>query len=551
MSSHVITLTLPVWAEGDVEVSHALSGWPLDECDVLILPAIDTRAEGAPASADDEDTADGGEAVKPGEVGGDPYALLGLAGKRWTATQEDIRTAYRKLILKCHPDKRHDYAKESGEAPLGEEEANVRFRELQAAFEKLSDPKKRREFDSMDDFDGSTPKTPLADGADFFEVYAPVFERYSRWSERRPVPQLGAGGSAWSEVAAFYNFWFDFRSWRIFCQEDEHDLSEAEFREERRWMERQNEKARTQLKREESARIGKLVEDAYSQDPRVRAHLDAEKDAKESAKREAADRARREAEARESAAADAAADAAEAKRAQQDSAALKKKAKEKERDALRKARARVKTLVAHLPDGPKEHAALVCAELKLDALSAFEAALDAAAADDARLVELIAGEARPILTAAGMSVAGGAAAAQPTAAPVAPPAAGSLLAQAKKEHVWSAEELALLQKGSAKFPAGIPARWAKVADFINDGVGGDALTEKIVSEQVRRLRAARAASRARSPPGACVRLSRSVPRSRAPSSRALALLRARSLNLHALRSPSLSASCARAGLSPD
>lgn len=171
--SHTIYLELPAWTEACEEACCTLSGWPVTECDVLVLPVPAHHTEGAPAAADDDnesDAADGGDGRPVSAPGGDPYALLGLAGKRWTATQEDIRSAYRKLILKCHPDKRHEYAKEAGEEPLGEEEATIRFRELQAAFETLSDPKKRREFDSSDDFDGTTPKVPLPAGADFFET---------------------------------------------------------------------------------------------------------------------------------------------------------------------------------------------------------------------------------------------------------------------------------------------------------------------------------------------------------------------------------------------
>ena len=63
-------------------------------------------------------------------------------------------------------------------------------------------------------------------------------------------------------------------------------------------MERQNDKARAALKREESARIAKLVEDAYSQDPRVRAHLVEEKVQRDAAKQAAAGRSRREADER-------------------------------------------------------------------------------------------------------------------------------------------------------------------------------------------------------------------------------------------------------------
>ncbi|KAJ1629363.1 DnaJ domain-containing protein, partial [Pavlovales sp. CCMP2436] len=209
---HVVVLELPLWAGGDEVACQSLSGWPAGASDVLILPA--------PVVDDGADDADGEVGAHHADSASDAYAVLGLAGKRWTASQDDIRAAYRKLILKCHPDKRLEYAAECGEEPLGEDEATQRFRDLQAAFETLSDPKKRcvaeRAFAQFARNLRRVLRDPLAPGLDFFETYAPVFER----------------DSAWVNVASFYNFWFDFRSWRVFCQEDEHDVAEADFREE-------------------------------------------------------------------------------------------------------------------------------------------------------------------------------------------------------------------------------------------------------------------------------------------------------------------------------
>lgn len=64
---------------------------------------------------------------------GDPYGLLGVPRG---ASQEDVRRAYRKLVRQHHPDA-------NPEDPAAEE----RFKEIQAAYETLSDPKKRREHD--------------------------------------------------------------------------------------------------------------------------------------------------------------------------------------------------------------------------------------------------------------------------------------------------------------------------------------------------------------------------------------------------------------------
>ena len=63
----------------------------------------------------------------------DLYKLLGLPRE---ASQDDIRKAHRRLVRKYHPDTN------SGD-PSSEEQ----FKEIQRAYEVLSDPKKRREYD--------------------------------------------------------------------------------------------------------------------------------------------------------------------------------------------------------------------------------------------------------------------------------------------------------------------------------------------------------------------------------------------------------------------
>lgn len=122
--------------------------------------------------------------------------------------------------------------------------------------------------------------------ASFAQVFAPVFERNSRWSEREGAPLLGTEDAPDDDVAQFYNFWFDFQSWRDFADADEFDPSEASFREEKRWMEKQNEKLRKKQRKEEKVRMAKLVEVAYSLDPRVSAMQAREKEARSRGKAE-------------------------------------------------------------------------------------------------------------------------------------------------------------------------------------------------------------------------------------------------------------------------
>lgn len=64
----------------------------------------------------------------------DYYRILDI---QKTATDAEIKKAYRKLALKWHPDKN----------PNNLEESNLRFREISEAYEVLSDERKRRVYD--------------------------------------------------------------------------------------------------------------------------------------------------------------------------------------------------------------------------------------------------------------------------------------------------------------------------------------------------------------------------------------------------------------------
>ena len=67
----------------------------------------------------------------------DPYSVLGVAR---TASDSEIRAAYRALVAKYHPDRHQGN-------PL-EELAGARMTEINRAYEILSDPARRAAFDS-------------------------------------------------------------------------------------------------------------------------------------------------------------------------------------------------------------------------------------------------------------------------------------------------------------------------------------------------------------------------------------------------------------------
>ncbi|XP_028933789.1 dnaJ homolog subfamily C member 2 [Ornithorhynchus anatinus] len=223
----------------------------------------------------------------------DHYAVLGLGHVRYRATQKQIKAAHKAMVLKHHPDKR----KAAGE-PIAEGE-NDYFTCITKAYEMLSDPVKRRAFNSIDPtFDNSVPSKSEAKDS-FFEVFSPVFERNSRWSSKKNVPKLGDMHSSFEDVDAFYSFWYNFDSWREFSYLDEEEKEKAECRDERRWIEKQNRAARAQRKKEEMNRIRTLVDNAYSCDPRIKKFKEEEKAKKEAEKKAKMEAKRKEQEAKE------------------------------------------------------------------------------------------------------------------------------------------------------------------------------------------------------------------------------------------------------------
>uniref|UniRef100_A0A8D2LW65 DnaJ homolog subfamily C member 2 n=1 Tax=Varanus komodoensis TaxID=61221 RepID=A0A8D2LW65_VARKO len=223
----------------------------------------------------------------------DHYSVLGLGHIRYKASQKQIKAAHKAMVLKHHPDKRKAAGEQIGEGD------NDYFTCITKAYEILSDPVKRRAFNSIDPtFDNTVPSKSEAK-ENFFEVFSPVFERNARWSNKKNIPKLGDMNSSFEEVDAFYSFWYNFDSWREFSYLDEEEKEKAECRDERRWIEKQNRAARALRKKEEMNRIRTLVDTAYSCDPRIKKFKEEEKAKKEAEKKAKLEAKRREQEERE------------------------------------------------------------------------------------------------------------------------------------------------------------------------------------------------------------------------------------------------------------
>src|SRR3954451_14559035 len=104
------------------------------------------------------------------------YKTLGVSKK---ASDEEIKKAYRKLARQYHPDRNPD-------DPAAEE----KFKEISAAHDVLSDPEKRKEYDSGGPFGGfggggqgagpfaaGGPPAGGFGGGDFGDIFSSIFNR--------------------------------------------------------------------------------------------------------------------------------------------------------------------------------------------------------------------------------------------------------------------------------------------------------------------------------------------------------------------------------------
>ncbi|KAK2593556.1 Zuotin [Conoideocrella luteorostrata] len=258
----------------------------------------------------------------------DHYKILGISKYRWKATEDQIKKAHRKKVLKHHPDKK---------AAQGRTEDDQFFKCIQKATDVLLDPVKRRQYDSVDEeADVEPPNKKQLQKGDFYKLWSKVFKSEGRFSKTHPVPSFGPADATKEQVEDFYNFWYNFDSWRSFEYLDEDVPDDGESRDQKRHVERKNTNARKKKKAEDNARLRKLLDEASAGDERIkrfRQEANAAKNKKRNEKEAAEKKAVEDAKAKKEAEEKAKAEAELAAKADRESA---KKAKEAAKNAVKK-----------------------------------------------------------------------------------------------------------------------------------------------------------------------------------------------------------------------
>ncbi|KAI0029758.1 DnaJ domain-containing protein [Vararia minispora EC-137] len=243
----------------------------------------------------------------------DYYALLEVEEN---ATQDEIKRSFRRLALVHHPDKNH----------ADPEGATQRFAALQQAYEVLSDEQERAWYDShrasmVPEADAETvfeeikkgftpprardrgltvrhlqpffsPKTwssfdDTENNQSFFTIYRNLFARLARdeqaFTRIHPSEIPSFGDTTWSWAASakdrpqeaarhFYNYWLNFTTEKDFAWVTMWNEGDAPDRRARRLMEKDNNKARDDARKEYNDTVRTLAKFLRKRDPRWKAH---------------------------------------------------------------------------------------------------------------------------------------------------------------------------------------------------------------------------------------------------------------------------------------
>jgi molecular chaperone DnaJ len=126
-------------------------------------------------------------------------SLYDTLGVPKNASADEIKKAYRKLAREHHPDRNP-----------GDAAAEAKFKEVQGAYDILSDPEKRKQYDAWGTTNGRPGPTGGGGGGDFgFDIgdlgdlFGGLFGRGGATRARRPAPERGA------DIEAHVNLSFD------------------------------------------------------------------------------------------------------------------------------------------------------------------------------------------------------------------------------------------------------------------------------------------------------------------------------------------------------
>ena len=252
----------------------------------------------------------------------DYYELLGVER---TATDDEIKKAYRRKALELHPDRNHG----------NEEGATKLFAEIQGAYEVLADPQERAWYDSHRDvlLRGEDPsgaggdeysynmKLTTADEVlklmmrfnknvqytdspsgffgglnEFFKVLAKEEDIACQWQDLDYLdyPEFGLKDDDYEDIVRpFYGAWAGFATKKSYSWKDQYRLSDAPDRRIRRLMEKENQKLRDEAIADYNDAVRSLVAFVRKRDPRVQNNQKSEAERQKFLRQSAADQAAR------------------------------------------------------------------------------------------------------------------------------------------------------------------------------------------------------------------------------------------------------------------
>ena len=258
----------------------------------------------------------------------DYYGLIGVGR---TASDEEIKKAYRRKALELHPDRNYGNV----------EETTRLFAQVQSAYEVLSDPQERAWYDSHRDillrgdqapdaggrefsynirmtttedvlklmmkFNGRVEFSDAPSGffgglSDFFKQLAKEEDIACHWEDEEPMeyPEFGHKSDDYEDIVRpFYAAWTGFATRKSYSWKDEYRLSDAPDRRIRRLMEKENKKIRDEAVQEYNEAVRSLIAFVRKRDPRVQTNQKSEGERRKALREAAASQAARSRAARE------------------------------------------------------------------------------------------------------------------------------------------------------------------------------------------------------------------------------------------------------------